>query len=139
MKVFNEMLNVLDSFKPLVSSDVNAQALANMYSVKISENEYQLCTANTLSCFLDEVCISVKKAWQEDCVFYAWFDAMASQIRFSSISCDNGAILPFKRKLKLSGDSQELAHEIMREYSDLYFGTDLCSDSYSSPLIIFLN
>jgi len=137
MKVMNEIIDELKISSICKSSELNKSARENQWSLFISKTEYDDLTMEKLVDFLEGAYFALKEKWHEGFVFYSWFDAMAGQLRFSSVSARHKK-LPFNRKLIIIDDAEVLAVEALNEYSDMYKGTNLCKSTRRDPLLILV-
>ena len=113
-------------------------ANANLYSLFLTSSQYDGLDKAQLTTFIEQIYQIVENKWDQNFVFYAWFDAAAGQLRFSSLPSEYKTTLPFGGKIKTTYSMDNLVHEVFNEYSDMYKETSLCTSTVNDPLLVLV-
>ncbi len=136
-KMLEELLSEIRASDVAHYHDTNECAQENMWSLFITERDFQNFQNLELSHFFNQVVQIFKGKWNSEFVFYCWYDILAGQIRFSSISADSKE-LPFRREIIITDSIADILAIAYNEYSDMYESTKYCSTSVDEALKVYV-
>ncbi|NQZ12497.1 MAG: hypothetical protein HRT35_35535 [Algicola sp.] len=138
MNALDNLINKLDSFVPIQNGEVNKIANENLWLLFLTSAEYEALDKTDLVTFINQAYRLIASKWDNSLVFYAWFDSMAGQLRFSSVPHKYRTNLPFSGKIKLTDNIDHLVDEMFNEYSDMYRDTSICTAKFDDPILVLI-
>lgn len=108
----------------VVSHDINQEAIENMFTLSFSPEELCDLEKDAVVKCLNDCRQLISKKWEVPFVFYCWYDDMAGQIRFSSVSKMHGS-LPFKCSIKQENCIERIVDELFRYLDPEYFNPNI--------------
>jgi hypothetical protein len=94
-------------------TDINHEAISNMWRFSPTEEETPQITAEDLAVFIGQLIAARSGALQgEEMLFYCWHDAQCRQLRFSLVSRAHGR-LPFRCELRETQDLALIAERVV--------------------------
>ncbi|QKY09160.1 hypothetical protein [Janthinobacterium lividum] len=95
------------------STDINHEAMTNMWSFSPTDEETPLIHAADIVAFIGQVIAARSSALVgEEMLFYCWHDAQCRQLRFSLVSRSHGR-LPFRCELRETQDLSLIADRVV--------------------------
>ena len=134
MNIFDETLLTINSEDLSKNSEINKASSDNMWSIYIDEEAFKTFSVKILMEFFASAEIALAKKWGEDFTFYAWFDEMSGQIRFSSLMGDIDN-LPFRCEINVTTEKNILAMHIFRMLEYIYGASS--SDCFLDKLLVY--
>mgnify|MGYP005989941369 CR=1 FL=1 len=134
MNIFDETLRDIKSESLSKDFEIKKASSDNMWSIYIDGEAFKKCSVSTLMDFITSVEDALTKKWAEEFTFYAWFDEMSGQIRFSSLMGDIDS-LPFKCELNVTTEKKQMATHIFRMLE--YIHSDCISDCFLDKLLVY--
>ena len=112
VEIFDEVLNEICSGKISIGA---TEAQDNTWSVSLSAEQVTSTSPDEVAMFLDQVKAAYASVATDDqrvvpLRFYAWFDEMAGQLRFSISSLDP---LPFGAVIRFVSNAHEIASQFL--------------------------
>lgn len=132
--MFNELLDLIKAEDLNRTNDVSSAATDNMWSIYIDEEQFNLIKVEDLIFLLSDISKVLKNVWGCSFTLYFWFDAMAGQLRFSSL---NGVVdnLPFRSKIEITDNIQFFSEKIYEYVKDMHMSREYPSLQW--PLIVY--
>lgn len=132
--MFSELLDLIKVEDLNRTNDVSSAATDNMWSIYIDEEQFNLIKVEDLIFLLSDISKVLKNAWGCSFTLYFWFDAMAGQLRFSSL---NGVVdnLPFRSKIEITDNIQFFSEKIYEYVKDMHMSREYPSLQW--PLIVY--
>ena len=132
--MFNELLDLIKVEDLNRTNDVSSAATDNMWSIYIDEGKFNLIKVEDLIFLLSDISKVLKNVWGCSFTLYFWFDAMAGQLRFSSL---NGVVdnLPFRAEIEITDNIQFFSEKIYEYVKDMHMSREYPSLQW--PLIVY--
>ncbi len=132
--MFDELLDLIKVEDLNRTNDVSSAATDNMWSIYIDEEKFKLIKVEDLIFLLSDISKVLKNVWGCSFTLYFWFDAMAGQLRFSSL---NGVVdnLPFRSKIEITDNIQFFSEKIYEYVKDMHMSREYPSLQW--PLIVY--
>ena len=132
--MFNELLDLIKAEDLNRTNDVSSAATDNMWSIYIDEEQFNLIKVEDLIFLLSDISKVLKNVWGCSFTLYFWFDAMAGQLRFSSL---NGVVdnLPFRAEIEITDNIQFFSEKIYEYVKDMHMSREYPSLQW--PLIVY--
>lgn len=132
--MFNDLLDLIKVEDLNRTNDVSSAATDNMWSIYIDEEQFNLIKVEDLIFLLSDISKVLKNVWGCSFTLYFWFDAMAGQLRFSSL---NGVVdnLPFRSKIEITDNIQFFSEKIYEYVKDMHMSREYPSLQW--PLIVY--
>lgn len=132
--MFNELLDLIKVEDLNRTNDVSSAATDNMWSIYIDEEQFNLIKVEDLIFLLSDISKVLKNVWGCSFTLYFWFDAMAGQLRFSSL---NGVVdnLPFRAEIEITNNIQFFSEKIYEYVKDMHMSREYPSLQW--PLIVY--
>ena len=97
------------------SSDINQEAMTNMWRFSPTDEELPEIHAADIIAFISQVIAARRNALgTDDMLFYCWHDAQCGQLRFSLVSRSHGR-LPFRCAVRETHDLALIVHSVVNE------------------------
>ena len=114
------------------SDDINDEANGNCHYLILKKEDMLIIGKQKLADFLLNTQSVVLEKWCGGGVFYCWYDDMARQIRFGSVS-DKHNGLPFRSMLNIKNEISAIVDIAFLYLDDNYFNSDISiMDVYTS-------
>ncbi len=132
--MFTEYLELIKVEEPNRANDLFAAATDNMWCIYIDEEKFNLINVEDINILISSVSDILKNVWGSCFTLYFWFDAMAGQLRFSSLS---GMVddLPFRSKIEVTDNMQFFSEKIYEYVKDMHGAQEY--PSHGRPLIVY--
>jgi hypothetical protein len=125
---FEDIAKEVESMELCTSGTVDDIAIKNMFGIILTENEYKFFEYEKFISFISSLEKIIFQKWGEkEATFYCWYDAMASQIRFSSLPYIN-IELPFGNPPILVNNIEVIVYKMYKEYQAFYENLDLTAE-----------
>jgi hypothetical protein len=132
--LFTEYLELIKVEDLNRTNDVFAAATDNMWCIYIDEEKFKLIKVEDINILISSVSNILKNVWGCSFTLYFWFDAMAGQLRFSSL-CGVVDNLPFRSKIEIMENMQIFSEKIYEYVKDMHVTQEY--PSLGRPLIVY--
>jgi hypothetical protein len=132
--LFTEYLKLIKVEDLNRTNDVFAAATDNMWCIYIDEEKFKLIKVEDINILISSVSNILKNVWGCCFTLYFWFDAMAGQLRFSSL-CGVVDNLPFRSKIEITENMQFFSEKIYEYVKDTHVTQEY--PSLGRPLIVY--
>lgn len=122
---FESIKNSIKKADIFSCGSVNEMAIKNMGSIALTEPEYFSLDIKAFLYVIVEIEQIIFDKWGgRNATFYCWYDAMASEIRFSSLPGMNSE-LPFDPQPPVTTKIDCIVNKMYKEYQVFYEGGEL--------------